>query len=185
MPLLWSLGGPSAAWQSRGFELTLNHWATTALKSKAYTSCCTLHFEVAVQFHLRGDTVSGQYMSLLSLMYIMDVVETGKQYTICCTVSVLGYGQKYWLNKLHSLAWGCFIKEAKLVWFAACEASWNPMICFYGCPVWTSSPVITALLSSVTHCQFWICFCLLHKAFLKHMHSAKASLIIVFPTSWM
>lgn len=34
--------------------------------------------------------------------------------------------------------------------------------------VWKSSPVITVLLSSVTHCQFWICFCLLHKSTTEH-----------------
>lgn len=71
--------------------------------------------------------------------------------TIYSTVSVLEYGRKYWLNKLYSLTvldWRCLIKEAKLMWFVACEASWSPMICFYGRPFEFGRAVLSLLFYS-------------------------------------
>lgn len=75
------------------------------------------------------------------------------------------------------------------MWFVACEASWSPMICFYGCPFEFGRAVLSLLFySPLWHTvRFGFVFACCIKApnwtFFKHMPYAKAFLIIVFPTS--
>lgn len=128
-------------------------------------------------------------MALLGLVSIMDIVKVEKHLVALClfwdmgkNIGLISY--THWQMELRMFNQR---SQAHVIYSLWSFLKAHDLFLWLFIWVWNSSPVITVLLSPVTHRPFRICFCLLHKSttehFLDHMPYAKAFLIIVFPTS--